>query len=123
MRMKIALIIFLLRVVVGGGLAALIFAGVVKVPGIKPRGAKTVTRRPAPKPAPTPPHASPPSVSLARPSQSKPTVPAKQPAEKDPETEKNLARMASVYEQMSAEEASAIFQELPDTLVTQLFRK
>lgn len=124
--MRIALVIVGLLVVAGGTVVGLAFAGVIRVPGLPSRSKaapKSATAQhenaalsiaPATKPAPVPPRRTEPSPTPP----SRPTPPIT-----DPEVDKKLVRLASIYDQIPAEEAADIFRNLPDPLIESLLRR
>jgi flagellar motility protein MotE (MotC chaperone) len=123
--MKFAIIGVLLLLIAGGVVAGLGFTGVVKIPGITPKKA-SAKKQPASQVAKAEPTkhdiAKKLAANTAKPKQA--AKPAGKPAAtQDPESDKKLQRLATMYEQLPADEAGPIFAKLPDALVEKLLRK
>ncbi len=120
--MKFAIIGFVVLALAGATVGVLGFLGVVKIPGITPKKTAATKKQLAPQEAAKTVPPKRPSAVAAKPKSPGKSV-VKPPARVDPEAEKKIDRLASMYEQLPAEEAGPIFAKLPDALVEKLLRK
>ncbi|HSV73880.1 MAG TPA: hypothetical protein VLH79_08990 [Chthonomonadales bacterium] len=143
--MKKAVVLLLVVALAGSATYGLARVGVIRIPGITPgQPAATAAQQASPPPVEEPPLVEePPTASaphtsgqpLASADSAWPPTPpspapqrARQPAaapspEDRAEQERRLLRLASVYDQMPVDEASKVFERLPDPLVEQLLLK
>jgi len=113
--MRIVLAILLPLVLIGGGVGALYLTG-------RPPFARH--RRAAAKPVPAPRAAAPAEPRSLAPQARRPAPRRRTAAStQDPADTARITRLASIYEQMPAEQAAPVFAKLPDPLVKDLLQR